>query len=118
MKQHRDSRHALQRAANWILSGKASLLAVLLMVCVSSAWAKLPGEKMTPAGIRRSTSLYVKMRDGIEIVVSVCLPPDVQAGERVPVLMETARYWREPQFGWPMRALAAVHLAPQHSLRG
>ena len=115
MKQHLESRHALQRVAKWIHCGKAPLLAVLLIVSVSSAWAKLPGEKTTAAGIRRSTSLYVKMRDGVEIAVSVWLPPDLQAGEKVPVLMKTARYWREPQFNWPLRTLAALHLVPQHS---
>ena len=114
MKQHFDSSHALQRVAKWNRCGKAPLLAVLLIVSVSSAWAKLPGEKMTAAGIRRSTSRYVKMRDGVEIAVSVWLPSDLQDGERVPVLMKTTRYWREPQFNWPLRTLAAVHLVPQH----
>ena len=111
MNQHLDTANALQRVAH---RGKGPLLAVLLIVSVSSAWAKLPGEKTTPAGIPRSTSLYVKMRDGVEIAVSVWLPPDLQPGERVPVLMKTARYWREQQFNWPLRTLASLHVVPQH----
>lgn len=71
---------------------------------------KLPGEETTPSGIRRSKSLYVKMSDGVEIAVTVYLPADLKAGERVPVLMRTTRYWREPQIGWAARVLVALHL--------
>jgi putative CocE/NonD family hydrolase len=113
MKRHLDFLNGPRRVAKWIHRGKAPLLAVLLSVSVSSTWAKLPGEKRTPAGKRRSTSQYVKMRDGVEIAVSVWLPSDLQPGERVPVLMKTARYWREPQYNWPLRILAALHLVPQ-----
>jgi hypothetical protein len=114
MKQLLDFPHALQRVAKWIDCKKAPLVAVLLIVSVSSAWAKLPGERMTAGGIRRSTLRYGKMRDGVEIAVSVWLPSDWQAGERVPVLMKTARYWRGPQSNWPLRTLAALHLVPRH----
>jgi uncharacterized protein len=71
----------------------------------------LPGEEMTPAGIRQSTSEYVKMRDGVEIAVTINLPPDLKPGERVPVLMRTTRYWRSPQIGWTLRMLVALHQA-------
>ncbi|HET6175431.1 MAG TPA: CocE/NonD family hydrolase [Candidatus Sulfotelmatobacter sp.] len=71
---------------------------------------KLPGEEMTPAGIRRSTSAYVKMRDGVEIAVSVKLPADLKGDEKLPVLMRTTRYWREPHIGWMWRMLIALHL--------
>jgi hypothetical protein len=36
------------------------------VACVATLWTKLPGEEMTAAGMRRSTSIYVKMRDGTE----------------------------------------------------
>ena len=42
-------------------------LAAALSVVVMTARTKLPGEEMTPAGFRRSTSHYVRMRDGVEI---------------------------------------------------
>lgn len=36
---------------------------------------------------------------------------DEIAGQRVPVLMRTTRYWREPQIGWTVRMLVALHQA-------
>jgi predicted acyl esterase len=96
----------------WIGAAIGSLvLAALVFVVVTTYRTKLPGEVMTPAGIRQSSSMYVKMRDGIEIAVTVDLPPDLKMGERVPVLMRTTRYWREPQTGWLLRMLLALHQA-------
>lgn len=66
---------------------------------------------MTPAGFRRSTSHYVKMRDGVEIAVTIDVPSDLKGGERLPVLMRTTRYWRSPQVGWTLRMLIALHQA-------
>jgi uncharacterized protein len=74
------------------------------------AYAKPPGEKMTPAGMRQESSLYVEMHDGVEIAVSVYLPPDLKAGERVPVLMRTTRYWREAQKSWMLKTLLDLHI--------
>jgi putative CocE/NonD family hydrolase len=89
----------------------AAMIVALIAVTVTTMLVKLPGEEMTPAGIRRSTSSYVKVRDGVEIATSVYLPTDLKAGERVPVLMRTTRYWREPQLGWASRVLVGLHLA-------
>jgi uncharacterized protein len=87
-----------------------------IAVAVATALVKLPGEEMTPAGVRRASSRYVKMRDGVELAVSVYLPADLKAGERVPVLMRTTRYWREPQIAWPLRMLAALRQASPDDL--
>ena len=87
-----------------------------VVVAIATTLVKLPGEEMTPAGVRRASSRYVKMRDGVELAVSVYLPADLKAGERVPVLMRTTRYWREPQIGWPLRMLAALHEASPDDL--
>jgi len=86
-------------------------LAATLAVVIVTARTKLPGEEMTPAGIRQSASEYVKMRDGVEIAVTINLPADLKPGEQVPVLMRTTRYWRSPQIGWPLRMLIALHQA-------
>ena len=82
-----------------------------LVVVIVTARTKVPSEATTPAGIRQSTSAYVKMRDGVEIAVSVDLPPDLKAGERVPVLLRTTRYWRAPKIGWTLRLLVGLHQA-------
>lgn len=55
-------------------------LAGLLVLAIITERTKLPGEEMTPAGIRRSTSEYVNMRDGVEIAVTVDLPADLKSG--------------------------------------
>ena len=98
----------MRRLVRWVGTGILTLgLAALALAAVATFWTKLPGEEMTPAGIRQSTSEYVKMRDGVEIAVTVDLPPDLKVGERVPVLMRTTRYWRGPRLGghcecwWP-----------------
>jgi putative CocE/NonD family hydrolase len=94
----------------WVIVGIASLgTAASVFVVIATLRVKLPGEEMTPAGIRRSTSNYVTMRDGVEIGVTVYLPADLKSGERVPVLMRTTRYWRAPQIGWTLRMLVALH---------
>jgi hypothetical protein len=102
----------MRPSLKWIGAAIGSLvLAALVFVVVTTYRTKLPGEVMTPAGIRQSSSMYVKMRDGVEIAVTVDLPPDLKMGERVPVLMRTTRYWREPQTGWLLRMLLALHQA-------
>ena len=42
-------------------------LAATAFVGVATLRTKLPGEQLTPAGIRQSSSQYLKMRDGVEI---------------------------------------------------
>jgi uncharacterized protein len=104
----------MRRWLKWAVVGILSLAAVL--VAAATACVKLPGEEMTAAGIRRSSSCYVKMRDGVELAVSVYLPRNFKAGERFPVLMRTTRYWREPQIGWTARTLVALHLLHPNDL--
>jgi putative CocE/NonD family hydrolase len=96
----------------WVGVGVSSLgLTAAVWLGLRTLRTKLPGEERTPADIRQSSSLYVKMRDGVEIAVTINLPPDLKPGDRVPVLMRTTRYWREPQIGWALRMLVALHRA-------
>lgn len=85
-----------------------------LFLLTATAAAKQPGEGKTQAGIPLSSSVYVKMQDGVEIAISVYLPRDLKANERVPVLMRTTRYWREPQKSWMLKMLLGMHLVPSH----
>ncbi|MGA7711481.1 MAG: CocE/NonD family hydrolase [Rhizomicrobium sp.] len=84
---------------------------------IKVARASLPGEEMTPAGFRQNTSVYVKMRDGVEIAVTVWLPADLKQGERVPVLMRETRYWRAPKLEWGLRALVAANAVDAKALQ-
>jgi uncharacterized protein len=92
------------------------VLAAIALLAVATFRTKLPGEEMTPTGVRRASSRYVKTRDGVEIAVSVYLPQELKASEKVPVLMRTTRYWREPQIGLTARLLAASHLIEPNDL--
>ncbi|MGA7925898.1 MAG: CocE/NonD family hydrolase [Candidatus Sulfotelmatobacter sp.] len=82
-----------------------------IVLAIVTARTKLPGEEMTAAGIRRSSSTYVTMRDGVEIAVTVRVPADLHTGDKFPILMRTTRYWREPQIGLVFRMLIGLHLA-------
>ena len=93
-----------------------AILAGVVYAVIAALSVKLPGSEMTPAGFRQETSMYVRMRDGVEIAVTVLLPPDLKAGERVPVLMRTTRYWRGQQIGWGMRVMMALRLVDPSSL--
>jgi putative CocE/NonD family hydrolase len=104
--------HLMWRWATRIAFGFfAFALIATLAVAILTARTKLPGEQMTLAGIRQSTSQYVRMRDGVEIALTVNLPTDLKPGERVPVLMRTTRYWRASEIGWALRMLIALHQA-------
>jgi putative CocE/NonD family hydrolase len=74
----------------------------------------LPGEEKTPAGVRRDTAMYIKMRDGVQISADVWLPQDYQAGQRLPTLLRTTRYGRDGQFGWAFRLAVAFKQTDPH----
>src|ERR1700735_431111 len=88
---------------------------LVLPVSILLATTALPslsfaGNDRTPDEIPRSSSLYVAMQDGTQIAATVHLPRQLSAGERVPALMRTTRYWREYQPAGPLRALMKTHL--------
>jgi uncharacterized protein len=100
----------MRRWAKWIGLGLiAALLGGAAFMAIATAATKLPGSEVTPAGYRQRSSFYVKMRDGVDIAVTILLPPNLKPGERVPVLMRTTRYWRGPQIGWGLRMMVALH---------
>jgi uncharacterized protein len=83
----------------------ASLFAVTMPV-----QAENPSYVENPFAFLHATSFYLKMHDGVEIAVSLYLPRDLKSNERVPVLMRTTRYWREPQKSWMLRTLISLHV--------
>jgi uncharacterized protein len=75
------------------------------ILAASAVLTELPGEEMLVGNIKRNSAVYVKMSDGTKIAVDVWLPAQMKAGERMPVITITARYWRARQLGWLPRAL-------------
>lgn len=45
----------------------------------------------------RNQSLYLAMRDGVQIAIDVWLPEDLASGESLPTLIQATRYWRAMQ---------------------
>jgi len=83
-------------------------------VALLATLTKLPGEELTPSGLRRNTAIYVKMRDGVQLAADVWLPQDYQTGQRLPVLLRTTRSGRESEYGWAFRLLVGLKLTKPH----
>jgi predicted acyl esterase len=75
------------------------------VISLLTARVRLPCEERVPAGYRRNQSVYVRMRDGVEIALDIWLPPELRTGERVLVLLQSTRHWRAYRTGWLFRAL-------------
>ncbi|HEX4295791.1 MAG TPA: CocE/NonD family hydrolase [Rhizomicrobium sp.] len=58
----------------------------------------------------RYTSLYLPMRDGVRIALSVALPKDLKPGEKVPALIKGTPYWRAAQYSFLGGAMAELGL--------
>lgn len=50
-------------------------------------------------------SLYLPMRDGVQIAIDVYTPEGASEAARVPTILRQTRYWRAPQFRLPWRAM-------------
>jgi uncharacterized protein len=76
----------------------------------SAMLTKLPSEEFLVGNVKRNSAVYVTMTDGTKIAVDVWLPPQMKAGEKMPVIAMTTRYWRAFQVGWLQRALYGLGL--------
>ena len=58
-------------------------------------------------GMVRS-SFYIPMRDGVQLALTLTLPKNLPAGERIPCLLSQTRYWRDyelyPPLDWLINA--------------
>jgi uncharacterized protein len=80
------------------------------VLAASTMLTRVPGEEMLSGNVKRNSAVYVKMSDGVQIAVDIWLPSHMKAGERMPVLTMTTRYWRAQQVGWLQRALYGLGL--------
>ncbi|HEX2899495.1 MAG TPA: CocE/NonD family hydrolase, partial [Bacteroidia bacterium] len=51
-------------------------------------------------------SLYLTMRDGVELAVDVWLPKGLAINQQLPCLLHQTRYWRGAELRWPFSALS------------
>jgi uncharacterized protein len=66
------------------------------------------GEETVPAGYARNTSSSLTMRDGIHLAADAWVPKDLEAGQKLPTIMITTRYWRAHAMGPIYRLLVGV----------
>jgi uncharacterized protein len=66
------------------------------------------GEETVPAGYARNTSSYLTMRDGVQLAADVWVPEGLEAGEKLPAIMTTTRYWRTHAMGPIYRLLVGI----------
>jgi uncharacterized protein len=81
------------------------ILAGGLVFAASASLTKIPGEESIASGQKRNSAVYARMSDGTQIAIDIWLPPQIKAGEKLPVIMDTTRYWRAQQVGWVARGL-------------
>lgn len=60
----------------------------------------------------RRESVYLTMRDGVRIAVSVYLPKDLPSGTKIPALIHQTRYWRVAKLIWPLDRLTLGLIGP------
>ena len=52
------------------------------------------------------TSVFLKMRDGVELAVDIWKPVGLLPGQRIPSLLHQTRYWRGAELRWPFSLLS------------
>lgn len=83
------------------------LLALCAVVAALVSVRKTAGERRVPAGLVRNTAQYLVMRDSVRIAIDLWLPATLEAGAKIPALVNATRYVRANSLGplarWGMR---------------
>jgi putative CocE/NonD family hydrolase len=73
-----------------------SLIVLVVLMLLACGVAALALSTRKPA---QRQSLYLEMRDGVKIAVDVWLPANLEAGQKLPAILRSTRYWRSYQPG-------------------
>jgi uncharacterized protein len=93
--------------------GLASLLGLTATVIAISGFAtKLAGEEKLADGTNRNFANYITMPDGTKIAADVWLPTTYKPGQKLPVIINSTRYWRAIQHTFLGKALMGVGILP------
>src|SRR5580692_3769672 len=100
-----------------LIAGVGILIgAVIVLAVVVVGGAVLMYDLRAPArtsgGQLQDSAQYIPMSDGARIAVDVLLPPHMQAGAKVPVLIKATPYWRGYRLGFLGKALVELHAIP------
>lgn len=90
--------------------------AILLLIALKIIITPLPGSVITPSGAVRNQSLYVPMRDGVQLAVDLFLPADLAEGEAIPALMRTTRYGRLYEAPFLTKMLVRLGTLPEQEM--
>ena len=82
----------MSRSARTLLAITAATGAALSVMAAASS--PLPAWPRSGPALPRLRSLYVPMPDGVRLAADVWLPAGTTAGDRLPTVLETDRYWR------------------------
>lgn len=103
----------MKRLMKWLGLGLAGLMTVVAgTIIVSGFTTQVAGEEKLANGIKRNTAVYIKMPDGTRIAADIWLPANYKAGQKLPTMINTTRYWREQQPTFLGRALMGFGLLP------
>lgn len=112
----------LQTSKRWLI--RAGLAATALVgvfafaIFLSAQLTRIPGEEITPSGLKRNQAVYVTMKDGVRIAIDIWMPKTIDTGERAPAILHMTRYQRAQSVGWLQRAVAGLRLSSQPDLPG
>jgi uncharacterized protein len=103
----------VKKLLKWLGLGTAGILTLgAATVVVSGVITQVAGEEKLPGGQSRNTAVYVKMPDGIRIAVDIWLPANYKAGQKLPAIINSTRYWRGVQPTFLGRALMGLGVLP------
>jgi len=82
----------MSRSARTLLAITAAFGTALSVMAAASSPAR--AGRGAGSALPRLRSFYVPMPDGVRIAVDAWLPAGTAAGDRLPTVLETDRYWR------------------------
>ena len=85
------------------------------IIAVSGFTTQIAGEETLTNGSARNTAVYVTMPDGTKIAVDVWLPSNYKAGQKLPTIINSTRYWRATQPTFLGRAFMGLGILPNEA---
>jgi uncharacterized protein len=103
----------MRKLLKWLGLGIAGILTVGAgAVLVSGFATQAAGEEKLADGTKRNIARYVTMPDGTKIAVDIWLPADYKAGQKLPSIIKSTRYWRATQPTFLGRSMMGLGILP------
>jgi uncharacterized protein len=103
----------VRKFLRWLGLGAAGVVTLgAAAIIISGLATQITGEEKLADGARRNTAVYVAMPDGTKIAVDIWLPANYKAGQKLPTIINSTRYWRAEQPTFLGRALMGLGVLP------